>query len=984
MKRRTFLKLTGIGSLSLATGCSTKPEKTLYSLVHAPLDMVTGHARWYASTCRECPAGCGILARNREGRVVKLEGNPLHPINRGKLCMRGQAALQGVYNPDRIHKPLLKVDSGWEQISFTRAYDILRNTAQKAVNREGVNQINRVRMLSEIVGGNLLELFNEALGEWWSDGPLIFEPFAYESLKAANKEIFNFQGLPSYRMDKADLLVSFGADFLETWLSPVEYARKFKAMHSPESGGKGLFFHISPFQSLTGANADLWISCAPGGEAIISLGLVKQLLEQGKGMKLPEDIRISINRIAETYTVEKVCSQSGIQQGQFEQILSHLSKAKKPLILGTGSGSSGINSLQANLGANLLNLILDPDLTLLDFSSRHRIEIAHSRSEIVEFMRSLENDSTELLLLNNVNPVYMLPSGNNLFEILQKKTLFVVNFNNFMDETAQLSDLIIPVQLPLESWDEYSGKSGMLSTLQPAMGRITQAPHIGDILIKTAFGENQPSKDFKSYMFAQLFGIGYPVSQKRLADTFQKGGRFKPTRNEPAPEWELSHASTDTLHGIAIPPVSQLVFMAAPSIRFFDGRGANRPWLCEIPDPLTQVAWHTAVLIHPETLKENHMSQEDVIQIQSKWGRVEAPVYETWGVRPGVVVMCLGQGHSAFGRYAREIGQNPVTILSPEVEHVSGSPLYAIYPVSIYKTDRKAALAHTDGDRFQHGRKIALTMDINASKEDESHDGYGGLTMNDFPFVLPLPEGYDSRRDIYPPHDHNRYRWAMIVDLDKCIGCKACSAACYAENNLGIVGLKGILEQREMSWIQIQRYYHEGHEEKMTFFPLLCQHCDNAPCESVCPVYAPHHSKEGVNNQIYNRCIGTRFCSQNCPYKARRFNWFEWQWPKPLHLQLNPDVTVRSKGVMEKCSFCIQRIKDAHTISKNENRSIRDGEIQPACAQTCPTGVFTFGNLMDKNSRVRKLTEGPRAYQAMGYLNTKPAVIYLKKVSQEL
>jgi molybdopterin-containing oxidoreductase family iron-sulfur binding subunit len=283
----------------------------------------------------------------------------------------------------------------------------------------------------------------------------------------------------------------------------------------------------------------------------------------------------------------------------------------------------------------------------------------------------------------------------------------------------------------------------------------------------------------------------------------------------------------------------------------------------------------------------------------------------------------------------------------------------------------------------QHGRKIALSVDITQLGKGKG-EVKKGLGMWEFPLALPLPEGYDKKRDVYPPHDHQTYRWAMVVDLDRCIGCNACAAACYAENNVGIVGPDRIREGREMAWLSIERYLDEETMKKVTFLPMLCQHCDNAPCESVCPVFAPHHSKEGLNNQIYNRCIGTRFCSQNCPYKVRRFNWFDWKWPRPLNLQLNPDVTVRSKGVMEKCSFCIQRIKEAHGKAKDGNRDIRDGEVQPACVQTCPTRALIFGNLMDQNSEVRKLTQDRRAYQVMGYLNTKPAVFYLKKVLQEI
>jgi molybdopterin-containing oxidoreductase family iron-sulfur binding subunit len=306
-----------------------------------------------------------------------------------------------------------------------------------------------------------------------------------------------------------------------------------------------------------------------------------------------------------------------------------------------------------------------------------------------------------------------------------------------------------------------------------------------------------------------------------------------------------------------------------------------------------------------------------------------------------------------------------------------------VAPISLTLAGRRLKLASTDGSRVQHHRKIALTVPLNALYEHQEK-GHHGLGMWDFPLTLPLPEGYDPKRDFYPPHDNDGYRWAMAVDLDRCIGCGACAVACYAENNIGVVGEKRILQGREMAWLRIERYLDEADPTRVIFLPMLCQHCDNAPCESVCPVYASHHSREGLNNQIYNRCIGTRFCSQNCPYKVRRFNWFDWEWPEPLHFQLNPDVTVRSKGVMEKCSFCIQRIKAAHGKAKDEGRMIQDGEVIPACAQTCPSDAFVFGNLMDKTSRIRKLVSDPRAYQVMGYLNTKPAVIYLKKVIRDV
>ena len=977
MNRRTFLKMAGMGSVAFAAGCTQDPENYLYTLVQAPDDMVTGKATWYASTCRECPAGCGVLAKNREGRVIKLEGNPYHPINKGKLCMRGQAALQRIYDPDRIKHPLLKVKQGWRPLEFSQARMLLREKAEEAAK----NGPNRVRMLTEIEGQALLTLFSESLEKWRSSGPLVFEPFAYESLKAANEKAFGLKGLVSYNIQNADFLISFGAEFLETWLSPVEYAQKFKAMHILKNGKKNLFYQVSPFQSLTGANADSWMPCSPGGETAIVLGLIKESLKQGNGRHLPESLRSSIAETTSPYTSVRVAERSGIPAEQYQSLAYRLKDSQAPLILGTGTGSPGVNDLQTNIAVNLLNLILDPELKLLDFENRHRVEIAAERSEVIDFFKALEQESTGLLLLSNTNPVYNLPPGSGVKDVLNKTSLFVVSLSNFMDETTQHADLILPTALPLETWGEYEGKSGIGSTLQPAMGRLTKAPDIGDVFLESAFGKDRSAYNFKTYLFQHFSREKQLLTEMDWLKTIQQGGTFQ---QAPPGRWDRGVPATvvDTFDSISKPLDADMVFMAVPSIRFFDGRGANLAWLSEIPDPLTKIAWQTPVLMHPQAMAKNGLAQGDIIEIRSNWGHLEAPVYETKLMRPNLLVMSMGQGHEVYGRYAKGQGLNPVLLFSPDPESALEGAGFSVYPVSFKKTGFSTPLAHTDGSRIQHGRKIALSVSLDELKHKRSHEKHG-LTMQDFPLTLPLAEGYDPKRDFYPAHDHETYRWGMIVDLDRCVGCASCSAACYAENNLGVVGMKRIIEGREMSWLRVERYHDPDHE-KTIFFPMLCQHCDNAPCESVCPVYAPHHSKEGLNNQIYNRCIGTRFCSQNCPYKVRRFNWFDWEWPDPLHLQLNPNVTVRSKGVMEKCSFCVQRIKTAHDVAKNENRMIRDGEVLPACVQTCPTGALLFGNLMDKNSRVRKLVKDPRAYQAMGYLNTKPAVIYLKKVVHEI
>ncbi|MBW1993797.1 MAG: 4Fe-4S dicluster domain-containing protein [Deltaproteobacteria bacterium] len=978
MNRRTFLKITGMGSISLAAGCNS-PEKILFSQIHAPDDMVSGRAIWYASTCRQCPAGCGILAKNREGRIIKLEGNPLHPINRGKLCMRGQAALQEVYNPDRLKTPLLKEKGNWRQISFSEAMRILRSKTERA-SQKGPD---RIRMVTEVVGETLLGLFSDALKNWNSQGPLIYEPYAYESLKTANDKVFGLNALISYRMDRADLLVSFGADFLETWLSPVEYARKFKAMHAVNKDEKGLFIHIHSYQSLTGANADIWLACKPGSGTIVALGLLREVLNSGKGKNLPQSFLKALYKATKAYTRDRVIELSGLSLPQYEKLALCLMDARSPLVLGTGTGAGDLEGLTTNVIANLLNLLLDPRLKLLDFTNRHRVEIASKRSDILKFFENLESTPIELLFLNNVNPIFSLPEKNEIKQALEKEDLFVVSFSNFMDDTSGMADLIVPVRMSLETWDEYGGWQSINSTIQPAMGGLTTAPHLGDVILNTAFGTEKPAENYKSYLFSELISNRRIADEAGWAEVLQKGGLLTPAATHDMPRINVeSEALVDLLSKFTQPQKVGLTFMATPSVRFFDGRGANKPWLCEIPDPLLRVAWQSPVIMHPDTARTEGITQEDIIQIKSQWGRLEAPVYINEFATPGLLVMNIGQGHQTYGRYAEGRGLNPNIILPQAADPHSGGPLFSTSPVTIHPTGRKMRLAKIYGSRTQHGRTFALTVRTHELKKGKPQRK-SGLRMGDFPLTLPLPEGYNPERDFYPPHDHDKYRWAMVVDLDRCIGCGACTAACYAENNIGIVGQQQMVNGREMSWLSVERYQDPHHMAKITFLPLPCQHCDNAPCESVCPVYAPHHSKEGINNQIYNRCIGTRFCAQNCPYKVRRFNWFAWDWPKPMNLQLNPDVTVRSKGVMEKCSFCIQRIKVAHSNAKNETRMIRDGEVIPACVQTCPTDALCFGNLMDNKSRVRMLAAEPRAYQIMGYLNTKPAVIYLKKVLQE-
>ena len=410
MDRRTFLKIAGMGSVAAVAGCNSHPERHLFTLVRSANDMVTGEPAWYASICRECPAGCGVLAQNREGRVIKLEGNPLHPVNQGKLCARGQAALQAVYNPDRITAPLLKTNGTWEKISFERVTQILADRMTRAAAKGP----GRVAMVTEVVGQDLLDLFGAVMRRHGAEPPMVFEPYAFESLKFAHAQVFGDPILPTYRLEQADVLLSLGADFLETWLSPVEYARKFKAMHALSEGRKGRLICVSPRQTLTEANADAWIPCRPGSEALVVMALIRTGLERNRDLPLPTPFRAALHRLVKDYSIPVVAAAADIDPDALQRLALRLLKARQPLVLPTGTAATGVAAVAADLASVLLNAVLNPGFDLYDFDQRHRVEIAHPRSRLQILQTGAADGSVEVLLLNNVNPVHALPKGRNL------------------------------------------------------------------------------------------------------------------------------------------------------------------------------------------------------------------------------------------------------------------------------------------------------------------------------------------------------------------------------------------------------------------------------------------------------------------------------------------------------------------------------------------------------------------------------------------
>jgi molybdopterin-containing oxidoreductase family iron-sulfur binding subunit len=997
IKRRDFLKILGLSSAGTGlVGCAQEPAQKLIPYLVRPEEIIPGIPNWYASACRECPAGCGVHVKVREGRPIKVEGNPDHPVNAGRLCARGQASLQGTYNPDRIQSPRRRVDGGgFEPIAWEEAETEL---ASAMLSLRQAGRPDAVYLFTDGAVGSLDSLFDDWMAALGSPNRIVCESFDVESLREANRLTFGVAEIPRYELDQAELILSFGAGFLETWISPVQYARLFSRSQSFRDGGKGRFVHVGPRVSLTGSNADEWVSAAPAGAMMVALAMTRVLVAEGRAGARGAAIR----PLVEPFTPERVAEAAMVEPEKIERLAHEFADAPTSVALPPGVEGTARNATAANVAVNLLNYAAGNVGRTVRFGPnvvRRRSAGASRLSEVAEAMSS---GGVGVALFHNCDPLHTLPSSLGFAEALKGVGL-VVSFASYMDETAARADLILPDHTPLESWGDHVPEVGVRTLMQPTVDPLFDTKHTGDVLLSlaTALGDDMAAAfawpDFHAYLQEAWTAVR---AQHAPATAFEEFWRAALKRGgvwseAPAQAATLNPAvggvdfEEPALDGDAAMPFTLIAY---PSPNLYDGRGANRPWLQELPDPVTKAVWNSWVEMHPAVADRIGVRTGDVVAVSSPHGRIEAPAYVYPGIREDVVAIPTGQGHEHYGRYARGRGVSPLDLLPVAADEGSGSMAWLTTRVGLAATGRRSELVITQGSHDDLGREIAEVIGVSAAIAAEEH---GLQEMREHPDAL-----VEASQDADPK---SPYRWGMAIDLSSCIGCSACVTACYAENNIPIVGEQRAAEGREMAWLRIESFYeheigggghgedehaepsHDGEEAgrfRTVHLPMMCQQCGNAPCEPVCPVYATYHNPEGLNVQIYNRCVGTRYCSNNCPYKVRRFEYFDYDFPFPLSLQLNPDVTVREKGVMEKCTFCVQRIMAARSNANVEDRDVADGEVTTACAQTCPAEAIVFGNLRDPNSRVSRLARNGRAYHVLGELNTRPAISYLKEVAR--
>ena len=972
LNRRDFLKaLSAIGGAAvISSGCTPEPLDKLVSYAVPPDNVIPGIANYYTSVIPNSPVGTPVVVRVREGRAIKVEGNTNDPITSGSTSAEDQATLQTLYDPDRIKQPLFRNNrENLTAITYVAATDILVENI-KASSKKGY-------IISNNTTGCCDDLLN-SLAEKINAKRIKYEPLSYENIKYANQISYGENKLPTYHIEKADYLLNFGADFLETWLSPSEYSKRFTKMHAFDGKTRGTFIHIDPKLTLTGSMADEWVPISPYKNLYLVLGIINYI-------KLN---KLNVNPIPNVfpnlymYSVSETSRLTGVPEETIIKIAKDFTSSKSSIAIGGGYASSASNDYKTIVAINLLNEITGNG-DKIDFDNTLKLSDASKFSEIKSFIQDAKSGNVDFVLVYNCNPVYNVPKSFG-FEEAFTKIKNRVSASILSDETTELCDLVIPDLHSFEKWGDYEGKTGNRYIMQPVMKPLYDGVSIEQTLINVinrivVDDSNKIDSDFYNYLRNKW--MEYSPEGENFENFWNKvvkdGGIFN--KNE---SYSIVSFNRNLSLGSDIEPKVKssndtLSLYITPSYKFYDGRSSNNSWLQELPDLLTTAVWDSWVEINSNLAKKLNIKEGDYLEISANGRKIITQAYLTPAISPETLSISMGQGHTSMGRYAKNRGVNPIDLISNSIDSKTGG-LDIFTKVKIKKTGDWEKLVKVQHSFSQENRDIVQTIPMSKllSKDDHHHDHHGG----------------HKEYDMYREYDYFVHKWGMTIDLDKCTGCGACVVACYAENNIPVVGKEQVANGRYMSWLTLERFQDEIKDESTgitridtRILPQMCQHCENAPCEPVCPVFATYHNPEGINLMVYSRCVGTRYCSNNCSYKVRRFNWFTYAAPEPLNLQLNPDVTVRSKGVMEKCNFCFHKIGIAKDKAKDEKRKMTNDEIATitACQTACGCGAIEFGDLNDPESKVTKLSHDKRAYSLLGELNTRPSVKYLKKIEKD-
>ena len=969
--RRDFLKYLGFSTAAAAVAASCEiPVKKAIPFANKPEDVVPGISKYYATTYVQDGDVVSVLAKVRDGRPIKIEGNDLSPLTKGGTSARVQASVLDLYDTARLRFPTI---DGSEA-----TFEAIDKAVAAAISGPVVI------LTSTITSPTTKEAINQLIAKFPGSRHVTYDAVSYTGLLLANEATYGKKAIPSYHFENAKTIVSLGADFLGTWLTPIEFAKQYATGKKLDEKNPEMSKHIhfESVASLTGSNADEKYLHRPSETAAVVLALYHAV----NGQEI-----------------------SGIADARLK---SGIEKTAKTLLASKGAALvvSGSNDVNVQILVNAINEAVGAGGKTIDWSAtvNYRQGIDADFAKLVE---DLNAGSVNTLLIHGANPVYTWFDADKVKAGL-KKVKTTVSFSSKLDETAELCKFVIPDHHYLESWGDAEPKAGYFSFQQPTIYPLFKTRQWQDSLLKWSGSSSDYLASLKSYWAAKVGGeTGWDKAlQDGVINPSSVAGLTGASFNS------SSVAGAVTALGSA-KKGGKIELVLYEKIGIGAGQGASNPWLQELPDPVTRATWDNYVIVSPalaRTLLDidlNNNGQADayevnppkkVVKVTVNGKSVELPALIIPGTQPDTIAIAIGYGRSEkLGKAVVGTGKNACPFASISGSSVSFTQADVTivstgdtYPVALTQTHSRYDTKQ--GVRTEVMKELTLAeykKDPTGIRDDREKElkPWGGL------------EKFEGQGTIYHVFDRPGIKWGMSVDLNTCTGCGACVVACNAENNVSVVGKPEVLRGHEMHWLRIDRYFSGDMDNpNVVFQPMMCQHCDNAPCENVCPVAATNHSSEGLNQMTYNRCIGTRYCANNCPYKVRRFNWADYSGADSFpdnqkgivndvvldmnddltRMVLNPDVTVRSRGVIEKCSFCVQRLQESKLKAKRDSRPMVDSDIKVACQQACPTNAINFGNANDKNSSITQTRkENPnRQFYVLEQLHVLPNVTYMAKV----
>jgi MoCo/4Fe-4S cofactor protein with predicted Tat translocation signal len=965
VQRRSFLKFMG-ASLALAgvTACTRQPPERIVPYVRQPEEIVPGRPLFFATAMALGGVAAGLLVESHEGRPTKIEGNPLHPGSLGATDIFGQAAVLGLYDPDRSQTLL--------SLGEIRPWPRFLGAIRAVLTSQQPLQGSGLRLLTESISSpTLAAQIRELLARYPSARWHQWDPASRDNARAGARLAFGEYVDAQYRFDRADVVVSLDADFLGPGPGSLRYTRDFVARRAPEDAARmNRLYAVESMPTSTGSRADHRLPMRPG------------------------DIETIARQIAAAVGVAGAVSGTaaaplrGESTGQWigavaKDLLAH--RGSSLVIAGDGQPAP-VHALAHAMNAALGNA--GATVVYTDPAEAEPIDQLQSMRDLAADMNA---GRVSALVILGGNPVYTAPVDLQFADAMNNVP-FRAHLSLYDDETSALCHWQIPEAHFLEAWSDARGHDGTASIVQPLVAPLYGGKSAHELL--AAMGDRPERSSYeivREYWSQQNTGSGlsrtlrqevvtgfsrtvqpeeFEATWRRwLHDGVIPGTAFAP-RTVPVSAAAISDVASGASPASTAPGL-EITFRNDPAI--LDGRFANNGWLQELPKPITKLTWDNAVMVSPATAARLNGDatpsykggelDSSLVEIRYRGRAVRGPLFPVVGHPDDCATVHLGYGRTRGGRLANGAGFNAHAIRTADA-------LWFGSGAEISTTGQRYSLASTQQHHLMEGRGL-----VRAVTRDEYVRDPGSVREGD--------ETPPRTITLYPEFKYEGYKWGMAIDVNACIGCNACVVGCQSENNIPVVGKEQVLRGREMHWIRVDSYYRGPADNPETYFqPVPCMHCENAPCEGVCPVGATVHSHEGLNDMVYNRCVGTRYCSNNCPYKVRRFNFLLYQdWETPsLKLGRNPDVTVRSRGVMEKCTYCVQRINAAKIESEKQDRRIRDGEIVTACQQACPANAIVFGDLNDPASRVAALQAQVRNYSLLGELNTRPRTTYLAAV----